>query len=58
MRKAAEMLMLSAIRPMSNVPTAPPMGVIIRKEEAIFTFPFTPEMVMANMVGNIIASKA
>lgn len=38
---------------------APPIGVIIRNDDAILTsLRGMPEIVMANMVGNMIASKA
>ena len=59
MMKEVETDATSAMRPMSSVPTAPPIGVIMRKEEAILTLrPWAPTIVMAKMVGNMMASKA
>lgn len=55
---AVDMDVASATIPINEVPTAPPMGVIIRKEEAIFTFFPASLMVIAKIVGNIIASNA
>ena len=52
------MSVCAATHPIRNVPTAPPRGVIIRNEDAIFVDDPQPLMVMANIVGNIIASNA
>ena len=49
----------SAKRPMRRVPTAPPIGVIIRSDDAILTeLLSTRAIVIAKIVGNIMASNA
>ena len=59
MIKEKDIDVASAIAPIRNVPIAPPIGVIIKREDASLTeLGFTLAIVMANMVGNIIASKA
>lgn len=54
----ADIVAASATMPISNVPTAPPKGVIISREEAIFVESPSPLTDIAKIVGNMIASKA
>lgn len=53
-----DMFVMPATHPIRNVPTAPPSGVIMRKEEAILVADAHPLIVIANIVGNMMASKA
>ena len=47
---------MSATAPISIGPTAPPIGVIIRNDDARFVLAPTPRSEMAKIVGNIIDS--
>lgn len=58
MMKAADIETASATRAMRVVPTAPPSGVIISSEDAIFVESPSPFTEIAKIVGNMIASKA
>ncbi len=56
--KEVDIFTSEATHPMRKVPTDHPRGVIIRNEEAIFVADAHLLMVIAKIVGNIIASKA
>ena len=58
MTKAQCIAIWSPTQPMSNGPTAPPTGVIIRKDEALLVWLPNPLNDKAKIVGNMIASKA
>ena len=53
-----DILTASATVPIIIVPTAPPSGVIISREDASFVADPKPLTEIANIVGNMIASNA